>query len=806
MKHLIILLILGVTVPHVSGATGGILNVTVIDGESSRALAGAHVSIPGTTAGGSTDTNGVCVLSGVPAGTALLRVSFVGYTPSARHVDITEGVITSVSVTLRPAVIPGQPITVTATRGRDRETPATFSTLDRMAIRERHPTQDIPVLLSELPSTTYYSESGNGIGYTYLNIRGFDARRVAVFVNGVPQNDPEDHNVYWLDFPDLAASAEDIQVQRGAGSAFYGAPAIGGSVNLVTSQFGRERSLQVSAGVGSNNTRKYSVSFSSGLVEKRYAMHARLSKLLSSGYRDRSWVDFSSYFLGFARYDESMTTQLHVYGGPIADGLAYYGIPKEDVKNPDRRRSNPITRPEEIENFSQPHFELLHEWRLGAGLTLNTTAFLILGDGFFDYDGSWAPYSYYRITEGNGFAITGDPDTLYLPGALIRAQVTNRQWGFLPRLTWRHPGGEIIVGGEFRLHRSEHWGRLQWTQELPAGVPFDYRYYDYRGAKDIMSAYAHALQEISEGVKVMASLHYAFNRYRLFEEKFVGTDFTVPYHFVNPRFGVNYNLDEHWNTYISIAYTTREPRLKNLYDAAEASTPASWGMVSPQFATDPSGRPDFRRPLVKPESLLDVEFGCGYISDIARVSGNLYWMEFTDEIVKSGQVDRFGQPVTGNADRTRHLGIEVSGAVRLTNALDIAANATFGHNRFIRHTDFSTGRPLALDNNPIAGFPDLLAHVRMTFRHDAFALSLSGRYVGKQFTDNFRDERNTVDPFFVNDASVSYTFADLLDNVDVETRVQVQNVFNVLYAAHGEGNQFFVGAERSVYVQLSLNL
>jgi len=806
MKRLAVILAFTLIASYAFGSQGGIIKVTVFDAERHRPLAGAHVTIAGTTTGGSTDSNGVCTLPGIPAGSVTLRIAFVGYGSASRQVEVESDVTTSLSVVLQPAVIPGQPMIVTATRGRERETPATFSTLDHQTIRERYTTQDIPVLLSELPSTTFYSESGTGIGYTYLNIRGFDARRVAVLVNGVPQNDPEDHNVYWLDFPDLAASAEDIQVQRGSGSAFYGPPAIGGSVNLVTSHFGRQRSLQLSAGIGSYNTRKYSASFSSGLVEERYAMHARLSKLLSGGYRDRAWVDFNSYFLGFTRYDESMTTQLHVYGGPISDGLAYYGIPKEDVKNPDRRRNNPIARPEEIENFSQPHFELLHEWRLSPDVTLNTTAFLVLGDGFFDYDGSWAPYSYYRITPENGFAIQGDPDTLYLPGALIRAQVTNRQWGVLPRVTWRHAGGEVIAGGEFRIHRSLHWGRLQWTQELPAGVPFDYRYYDYRGAKDIASVYAHALQDLSGNMKLMASLQYVYNRYRLYDEKYIGTDFAIPYHFVNPRLGVNYNMNDAWNAYVSFGYTSREPRLKNLYDAAEASTPASWGAVVPQFAADASGKLDYRRPLVKPESLLDLELGCGYVSEAARFSANVYWMEFTDEIVKSGQVDRFGQPVTGNADRTRHLGVELSGRVRLTNVLDLAANATISRNRFVRHADFSTGSPVALDNNPIAGFPDLLANIRLTFRHEPLVLSVSGRYVGKQYTDNFRDELRTVDPFFVSDAFGSYTFSGLLEDVDVEARVQVQNLFNVLYAAYGEGDQFFVGAERGVYFQLSVTL
>ncbi len=347
-------------------------------------------------------------------------------------------------------------------------------------------------------------------------------------------------------------------------------------------------------------------------------------------------------------------------------------------------------------------------------LTLSNTFFLVLGDGFFDYDGSWAPLSYFRITPANGFAVAGDPDTLYLPGALIRAQVTNRQWGWLPRVTLVHDHGEVIVGGELRVHRSVHWGRLQWAEQIPAGVPQDYHYYEYRGAKDIASLYVHLLQDLRPDMKLMASLQYAFNRYRLYDEKFLGTDFTVPYHFLNPRLGLNHNLTDRWNIYTSLGYTSREPRLKNLYDAAEASTPASWGAVVPQFGTDASGHLDFSRPLVKPEALLDVELGGGYAEGDTRLAANIYWMEFTDEIVKSGQIDRFGQPITGNAERTRHIGVEVSGRIPLTPALEFNATATASRNRFVRHLNYSTGSPVSLAGNPIAGFPDFMANVRLT--------------------------------------------------------------------------------------------
>lgn len=784
----------------------GTIKGKVIDASTAKPLFGANITIRGTSLGSTTDADGEFTIGNVKAGMYELRASFVGYASLRKEVIVAGGGVAFLTFSLSPSEIIGQPIVVSATRGRERETPATFSTLEREHIRERYSTQDIPVLLSELPSTTFYSEAGNGIGYTYLNIRGFDARRIAVMVNGIPQNDPEDHNVYWLDIPDIAASVEDIQVQRGAGSAFYGSPAIGGSVNLVTNNFGRERLFQLSGGVGSYNTRRYSALFNSGLIDNQYAIHGRLSKILSSGYRERSWVDFNSYFLGLIRYDEKMTTQVNFYGGPVSDHLAFYGIPKADVKDREKRRANPIQGDDEIENFSQPHYELFHEWRLSEDLTLNNTLFLMLGDGFFDYDGSWAPYSYFRITRQNGFDITGDPDTLYMSRALIHAVVSNRQWGWLPRVTFSHENGEFIAGAELRLHRSEHWGNLKRADMLPVVLPANYRYYDYKGAKDIVSLYAQELYRFRPDLTGMFSVQYAYNRYRLFDEKYVGTDFSVPYHFVNPRVGLNYNLDENWNSYISLAYTSREPRLKNLYDAAEASTPESWGAIVPQFGPKPAGGFDFSTPLVKPERLLDVEFGGGFTHERLKVFANLFWMEFTDEIVKSGQVDRFGQPITGNAERTRHIGVEFSARAKLTDEFEVSGNATFSRNRFVRHTDYSTGVPLNLKRNPIAGFPDVLGNLRVSYRYENLLLSLSGRYVGKQYTDNFKDEQNTVDAYFVSDALLAYKIMNVFDNVGLELKLHVNNIFDTLYAAYGEGKEFFVGAERNIFFNIAITL
>jgi len=226
----------------------------------------------------------------------------------------------------------------------------------------------------------------------------------------------------------------------------------------------------------------------------------------------------------------------------------------------------------------------------------------------------------------------------------------------------------------------------------------------------------------------------------------------------------------------------------------------------PQFETKPDGLPDYSKPLVKPESLFDIEFGTGYSDPRVRLSANLYWMEFSNEIVNSGQVDRFGQPITGNASRTRHAGIELSGKITPIDILEFSGNLTVSSNKIVRHTDFSTGNPVSLNGNPVANATPVLANLRGTVKMDPVTFSLSGRYVGKQYTDNFKNEENTVDPYFVLNGFVAVTLAHIAPDVSVELKLQVNNIFDTLYAASGQGDEFFVGAERNVFFNLSLSL
>ncbi|AFH49457.1 TonB-dependent receptor plug [Ignavibacterium album JCM 16511] len=795
----------------------------ILDSETLLPLQNANIYLTKNKSGTTSDRQGKFILKEVPESDTLI-ISYLGYKQLMLPVSQLQN---NQTFYLDRKILPSQTVLVEASIGQKGVTPLTFEKIKREQIQKDYVVQDIPQYLSQLPSTTFYSENGNGIGYNYLSIRGFDQRRISVSINGIPQNDPEDHNVYWLDFPDLLASTELIQVQRGAGSGVIGYPAVGGSINIITSPFSDKAKLNISSSYGSFHTRKYSAAFSSGLIDNKYSFYAKLSQILSSGYRNLSWAKFNAYHLSAVRYDENLTTQFNFFGGPISDGLAYTGIAKFAVKDKNLRRTNYSyweadetgytftvnRRPEEIENFSQPHFELLNEYKFNDDVKFNSALFLVIGEGFFDYDGSWSIYydDYFRL-RANGF------DTNYVPtNAIIRAQVENKQYGWIPRLSLSHKNGELILGGELRIHRSNHWGNINYAENLPPNISKDYYYYFYNGAKDIASIYAHESYRLNDQINLLGELQVAYHKYKLYNERYVGNDFSISDIFFNPRLGINYKISDQFNSFISFARVTREPRLKNYYDAAESSA----GEV-PQFELNSDGTYNFSKPLVKPETMNDFEIGFSFSNQFISASTNFYYMIFNDEIVRKGQVDRFGQPITGNVDQTIHSGAELQLTAKITEALDVFGNFTYSNNEikngkyFLGGTDF-----IDLTGNKISGFPDVLANFGIQFKQNNLFLKLSGKYVGKMYSDNFDDNLknylnqfpnfvdysdNINDAYFVMDFYGSYDFKlfDALDNSKIF--LQVNNLFDNLYSAYAIGKEFFPAAERNFIAGIQLGL
>ncbi len=797
----------------------------VFDSDYKLPLQSANILVKGTNIGTATDENGVFSLSYNFSDSCIITVSFIGY--KTVEVLIPNTVSEEIQIPLESKILPSQTILIEASVGKKGITPISFDKISKEKISKDYVVQDVPDYLSQLPSTTFYSENGNGIGYNYLSIRGFDQRRISVSINGIPQNDPEDHNVYWLDFPDLLASTELLQVQRGSGSGVIGFPSVGGSINIITSPFSDKSKFDLLMSAGSFNTRKYSASFASGLIDNRYSVYAKLSQILSSGYRNLSWTKLNSYHLSFVRYDDYLTTQLNFYGGPISDGLAYTGVAKFAVKDPVERKANYSyweadensysyvlnRRPEEIENFSQPHFELLNEFYLDENLKFNSALFYVYGSGFFDYDGSWSVYydDYFRL-KFNGFDSTQVP-----VNALIRAQVENRQFGWIPKLSFNHKDGQLIIGGEFRIHKSDHWGSIIYAENIPSGVDKNYKYYFYNGAKNIFSGFVHEIYNLNEKINLLGELQLSYHKYKFYNEKYLGNDFSIDNLFVNPRVGLNYKFSKTISSFVSFARVTREPRLKNYYDAGESS-----GGKQPQFSLNADGTYNFNSPNVQPETMNDLEIGFSYHLENLSLNLNFYYMLFENEIVKSGKLDRFGQPVTGNVDQTTHAGAEFSLIYKPIGFLEIYGNTTLSLNKinygkyFINESDW-----IDLNDNKIGGFPGLLANAGMQLQLSKLFIKLNAKYVSSFYSDNFDSHLknylikfpgfvdytdNVNDSYFVADIYCSYDFNFFNSISSSKIFLQVNNIFNNLYSAYAIGKEFFPAADRNFITGIQIGL
>jgi iron complex outermembrane receptor protein len=347
-----------------------------------------------------------------------------------------------------------------------------------------------------------------------------------------------------------------------------------------------------------------------------------------------------------------------------------------------------------------------------------------------------------------------------------------------------------------------HYGTIPFASVYPIDYNPDFRFYQYSGQKDMASLYGHEMLSLDEQTTLMADLQFAYNRYGFVDEKFLGNSFSVPYVFVNPRVGVNYNFTQELNAYASASYTSREPTMRNLYageDAYFGATPEFQGSVVGGRATY-----DFTKPLAKPERLFDLELGTALNVQGGKYSASFFWMEFHDELVNNGKLDIFGVPVTGNADQTRHLGIELTAQQNFANHFDVSGNLTYSNNRLIKYQEYDgNGEPVSFNGNPISGFPDILANVRLAYHSDDGSIAVAGRHVGSFYTDNTRNEQNKVDAYTVFDLDASYEFQRASSGLSLIVRGQVRNLFNTLYMASGQGMEFFPAAERNYTVALT---
>lgn len=730
-------------------------------------------------------------------------------------------------------VVPLPAVEVSTSRIAPR-TPVAVTTLGRDAIHALDWGQDTPMAFATLPGAYAYSDAGNGIGYSYLSIRGFPQRRISVLVNGVPLNDPESHEVYWIDHPDLLASTTVVQLERGVGSALYGAAALGGSVDLETAPFADRPTFTATAGAGSYATRRTVLEGSSGPLAGGWNLYGRYARIESDGYRDQSDTRLWSYALSARRTAGAHTLRVNLYGGPEETHLAYLGVPASVLDggltgDPDRdRRFNPLTYPGERDHFFEPHYELIHTWAPRPTFAFTQTLFWFDGQGYYDErrtgqaladyrlpdiattDTTLYPRAYYAL-DGNGNLVRDAQGRALLErfDVVRRRDILDRHLGWLPRVRLAHAAGALTVGGEIRYHDGHHLGSVLAGDPIPPGTASPSPYYDFMGRTLAAGVYGREVWDAARTLRVTADLAWRHEGYRIADDRFDGVRFDQHYDFALPRLGFTWTPRPGASAYASYAYASREPALRDLYDGeGVGGVPLYHGAASGVYAG----------PLVRPEHVHDVELGAAWHGRAANAGVDVFRMDFRDELVDAGQFDTdLGYPILGNAARSVHQGVELSldgtrplGALRGT----LGGNATLSDNHFVRYTEHDGPGPqdvTVFDGHTIGFFPNVLANLSATLAWRAASVRAELQHVGRIYVDNSQSLANSVGPHTL--LNLVAGLAGPVAGANVRADVRVMNLTNRRYAtsgymdydANGSLVPFFMpAATRNAIAELSL--
>ncbi len=769
------------------------------------------------------------VIPDVPGGETVERVTFssVGY----RSRQFARGRIPEV-VVLQERYYRSSDIIVRADRAEVGRTPVAFEDISAGEIERDYTVGEFPLLLNETPNVYAYSDGGTSLGYSYLSVRGFGGQRVATYINGVPLNDPEDHYTYFVDLPDFGANISDIQVQRGIGNTPYGATSFGGSVDVVSSVFSKPRRTVLSTGYGQythdgdfigREISKQSVEYASGLVDGRWAFYGRFSRQKTSGYRINSWYHGWSYYLAVGRLDHDMSTELHLFGGPVRMHLAYRGASRDDIA--ENRLVNYYEYANETDNFNQPHYQLHNTYRINDRVTLENTIFYVRGKGYYEQFKDGRDYADYNLTAFS--------DSSW--GDLVRQKwVEKNQVGWNPRLELTHARGSHSFGGSFYYYESNHWGQVVAAQFIDRQVDPTHRYYEYESRKLVGSFFAQEKYELNERLILTTTAELQYERRELDQEKigaFAGYDFDLDWLFFSPRFGVNYRLDEHTGVYMNAAVASRAPNDENIYDADD---PNKFPQLEIKSRVGDSLY-EFGDPTLPSERVVNLEIGGTHSRENYRVGLNVFWMCFSDENVFEGGVDEYGREITIAIDESVRAGLELSATARPVENLSVEAALALNYNRI---TDYDTtlyytvdsagverdeSVVVSFDDNKVPNFPDYLGNFMFDYNLDKWRLTWHGRMVGRQYVEPANIEALSIDPYFTSSLTAAFSLDDFLRLGRLTVSATVDNLFDAKYESSGYGGDFvyrepgqtvvmdgwgeyFVAAERSFYAQVKLEL
>jgi iron complex outermembrane receptor protein len=744
-------------------------------------LAGASVVIESLTTGVATDNDGRYALRGLREGTYAMRISYTGYEPFDTVVAVTGSGIVAAYAALDEALFVAEEVIVRGSRAGAR-TPMAHSTVSSEELRDRDMTRDMPFLLSLTPSVVETSDAGTGIGYTSLRIRGTDASRINITLDGIPLNDSESQQVFWVDLPDLASSTGSIQVQRGVGTSTNGAGAFGASVNISSMTPPAEAGATADASYGSFNSSRLSAKAWTGMLGDRFNMMVRASQIHSDGYVDHSKADIRSAMVTGIWSAPSDLFRFNVITGNQKTGISWWGVPAEVL--PDNRRYNPageyvdasgITRyyEDETDVYTQNHYHLFHTHLFPGRVTLNTGLHLTAGKGYYEEQKSDRDPEEYGIA---GLMPYDPPVTE--TDMVQRKWLDNLFYGAVWSLMKQGNNTEWTLGGALNRYDGDHFGRVKWM-EYPGDLVPGYEWYRNSGLKDEFNVYGKMNAAVSGSLSAFLDLQLRHISYRFEGPDDDMKDLTGSHRFLffNPKAGLFWSNGSGSEAFLSAAVAHREPTRADYKDAAG----------------DPAATPGRER-------LTDFEGGYTFRSSGAALGVNLYYMWYHDQLVPTGKISSTGYPIMTNVPESYRTGVELSGSYRPSPVAALKMNLTlsrssirdFRNYYFNYNTDDWSEEYLfrELGTVDIAYSPRLTGSAELEVNPaENISFRLTGKYVGKQYFDNTMSPDRTIDPYFVSNLAASYDI-EMKKAGELTLRFMVNNLFNTMYENNAYGGMW----------------
>ncbi|HEX8461303.1 MAG TPA: carboxypeptidase regulatory-like domain-containing protein, partial [Segetibacter sp.] len=737
---------------------------------------GANVS---TTA---TGKNGNFEFSGLKKrGIYQVIIEHVSMQKKTFDVDVTNAV-TNAEIALVNNAYFLEPLEVKSLRASDRA-PFAKTNLSKVEIAKSNQGQDLPFLLNQTPSVVVNSDAGNSIGYTGIRIRGSDASRINVTINGIPYNDPESQGSFFVDLPDIASSVNSIQIQRGVGTSSNGAGAFGASLNLSTNEFNEKAYGEINNSFGSFNSWKNTVKAGTGLIDGHFTVDARVSRISSDGFIDRAQTNLKSLYLSTAYVSKKSSVRFNFFTGLEKTYQAWNGVPESLLATNRTYNSVGTEKPgapynNETDNYQQDHYQLFFNHSFNNYLSFNTGLFLINGKGYYEQYKGVAAERAAGSTSGTKFSTYGLPnavigrDTIKNTDLVRQLWLDNHYYGQIFSLQYRKNKNTVTVGGGWNRYEGKHYGEVIWSQLY---IPKNYRWYDLDALKTDEHIYAKWQHSISTKIDVYTDVQYrrvgyTMNGFRDNPTVFVKRDFN----FVNPKAGISY-ANNGWNSFISYALANKEPN-RDDFEAGITTQP-------------------------KHETLHDFEAAVEKRIRNFSIGATGYYMLYKNQLILTGVINDVGAYTRVNVPNSYRLGIELQAKANLASWINAGANLTLSKNK-IKHSeeyldDYDNGGQVLITHNnaDISFSPSKIGAYTINLLPIKNAeISLLGKYVGRQFMDNTQDVARSLIPYFVQDVRVTYTIKNKLFK-EWNIIASVYNVLNKKYEPNGYTYSYLYGGK-----------